>query len=102
MSTVVRRGYTPNDENEFSEQAVARLLQAGCDLRYLLNRGYHIKGASAFVGNHYLLSERQRLAMVRAISSDDIGSCFVRVPFDKVHGRNHSGSGCTQRDIPFN
>ncbi|KAJ48683.1 hypothetical protein CTM_00800 [Clostridium tetanomorphum DSM 665] len=28
-----------------------------------------LKGASIFIGNHYLLSERQRLALIRAVSS---------------------------------
>ena len=39
-----------------------------------MNRGYKIKGASTFIGNHYLLSERQRLALVRGIVSkyDDV------------------------------
>ena len=40
-------------------------------LQYLLNQGYHIKGASTFVGNHYLLSERQRLALTRDVSSNE-------------------------------
>ena len=38
---------------------------------YLLNRNYPIKPASTFIGNHYLLSERQRLAIVRAVSSKE-------------------------------
>ena len=50
---------------------IPKLLKAGGDLQYLLNQGYNIKGASAFVGNHYLLSERQRLGLVRAISSEE-------------------------------
>ncbi len=70
MSTVVRRGYAPGDEKEFGGQSLEKLYQAGRDLRYLLNQGYPIKGASTFVGNHYLLSERQRLALARGISSD--------------------------------
>lgn len=39
------------------------------DLLYLIERGYPMKNASVFTGNHYLLSERQRLALVRATSS---------------------------------
>lgn len=69
MSKIVRRGYVPGDEKEFNSTAISKLRQAGCDLCYLLNRGYPIKSASVFVGNHYLLSERQRLALVRGISS---------------------------------
>lgn len=71
MSTIVKRGYAPNDKKEFGSGSVDILLKAGRDLRYLLNQGYHIKGASTFVGNHYLLSERQRLALVRAVSSEE-------------------------------
>lgn len=71
MSTIVKRGYSPNDQKEFGGSSIDRLLKAGRDLQYLLNQGYHIKGASTFVGNHYLLSERQRLALVRAVSSEE-------------------------------
>lgn len=71
MSTTVKRGYSPNDEKEFGGESIDKLLKAGRDLEYLLNRGYKIKGASTFVGNHYLLSERQRLALVRSISSEE-------------------------------
>ena len=71
MSTVVKRGYSPTDQKEFGNQAIEILYKAGKDLQYLLNQGYHIKGASTFVGNHYLLSERQRLALARAISANE-------------------------------
>lgn len=70
MTTIVKRGYSPNDNKEFGSQSIEKLHKAGRDLFYLLNQGYHIKGASTFVGNHYLLSERQRLALVRAVSSE--------------------------------
>ncbi|MBE6753912.1 MAG: DUF434 domain-containing protein [Ruminococcaceae bacterium] len=70
MSAVVRRGHAPNDHREFFGEAAEVLFRAGRDLHYLLNQGYAIKGASTFVSNHYLLSERQRLALARAISSD--------------------------------
>ena len=68
MSKVVKRGYILSDEKEFSSKAIEKLHKAGNNLYYLLNEGYKIKGASTFVGNHYLLSERQRQALVRAIS----------------------------------
>ena len=70
MSTIAKRGYSPNDQKEFGGKAVDILLKAGRDVRYLLNQGYPVKGATTFVGNHYLLSERQRLALARAVSSD--------------------------------
>ena len=71
MSATVKRGYSPDDNKEFNAPSVEKLYKAGKDLQYLLNQGYHIKGASVFVGNHYLLSERQRLALVRAVSSEE-------------------------------
>lgn len=58
MTKTVQRGYYPSDEKDFCHEAVQKLGRAGCDLYYLLNQGYQIKGASVFVGNHYLLSER--------------------------------------------
>ena len=38
---------------------------------YLINEGYDLKQASTFVGNHFLLSERQRLAIMRSIATND-------------------------------
>lgn len=69
MAKTVQRGYSPNDTAEFYGEAARKLHRAGQDLRYLLDQGYPIKSASVFVGNHFLLSERQRLALVRAVSS---------------------------------
>lgn len=71
MCKVVRRGHFPSDEKEFKGKSLEKLYSAGKDLYYLLNQGYKIKGASVFVGNHYLLSERQRLALTRGISSEE-------------------------------
>lgn len=36
----------------------------------LFNEGYDLKQATVFVGNHFLLSERQRLAIMRSIATD--------------------------------
>jgi hypothetical protein len=71
MSNIVKRGYVSTDVIEFNEQSKCLLDQAQRDLFYLLNQGYPIKSASTFIGNHYLLSERQRLALVRATSSTE-------------------------------
>lgn len=68
MTKTLKRGYVPSDDKEFCDNAVKTLCKAGEELYYLINRGYSIKGASVFIGNHYLLSERQRLALVRAVS----------------------------------
>lgn len=69
MSKSVQRGHAPEDKTEFGPAVVPKLHKAAQNLYYLLNEGYPIKGASVFVGNHFLLSERQRLALVRAVSS---------------------------------
>lgn len=71
MSKITRRGYVPTDQKEFRNENLNKLYEAAEDLLYLLNRGYKIKGTSTFIGNHYLLSERQRLALVRGISRYD-------------------------------
>lgn len=68
MSKIGKRGYVPKDERDFSEKALVTLEKAAKDICYLIEQGYPIKSASTFVGNHYLLSERQRLALVRSIS----------------------------------
>ena len=69
MPEVVSRGYIPTDERDFRKQ-IDTLAKAGNDVYYLINQGYPIKSATEFVGNHYLLSERQRLALARAISPE--------------------------------
>ena len=70
MPDVVKRGYMPSDEKEFIDQ-IEKLREAGEELYYLINRGYQIKPTSTFVGNHHLLSERQRLALVRSVSTKE-------------------------------
>lgn len=67
----LRRGYEPEDEKEFGEEALAILSRAGEDIRYLLNRGYPIEGAVTFVCNHYRMSKRQRIALIRFSASDE-------------------------------
>lgn len=71
MSTIVKRGFCPDDLKEFGPDVIEKLQKAGRDVQYLLNQGYPVKGATTFVGNHYLLSERQRLALARAVSADE-------------------------------
>ena len=65
---IVRRGYVSTDIKEFNEEAMKKLKEAQKDIFMLINRRYDIKKVSTFVGNHYLLSERQRMALVRATS----------------------------------
>lgn len=66
---IVRRGYEPKDAVEFGPKALQKLNAAAQELVFLMNRGYDTKTASTFIGNHHLLSERQRLALARIISA---------------------------------
>ena len=54
---------------EFGPKALQKLNAAAQELVFLMNRGYDTKTASTFIGNHHLLSERQRLALARIISA---------------------------------
>ena len=64
----VKRGYMPKDTVEFGPKATVKLTAAAQELAFLLDRGYDTKSASTFVGNHHLLSERQRLSLARITS----------------------------------
>ena len=66
-----RRGTVPEDERNFSPAAVETMKTASRHVRYLLNEGYDLKQAATFVGNHFVLSERQRLAIVRSVTADE-------------------------------
>lgn len=67
----LKRGSAVGDEKEFSAESIRKLKKAASHIRYLVNEGYAMKSASVFVGNHFLLSERQRLALMRSISPDE-------------------------------
>ena len=71
MSKEVKRGYIPTDAKEFSATNLELIKRAQSDIFMLIERGYKVKSASTFVGDHYLLSERQRLAIVRSTSSSE-------------------------------
>lgn len=64
-----RRGYVPEDDRNFSPEAIRKMKTASRHISYLLNEGYDLKQATVFVGNHFLLSERQRLAIMRSAAS---------------------------------
>lgn len=84
-----RRGYVPEDERNFSPEAIEILRTASRHIRYLLDERYDLKQASTFVGNHFLLSERQRLAMMRSLASGKQLSERKKklVPMDQLAGR---------------
>ena len=65
-----KRGYVAEDERNFSPEALETMRTASRHICYLINEGYDLKHASVFVGNHFMLSERQRLAMMRSLATD--------------------------------
>ena len=66
-----KRGYVPKDEQNFSPAALEKMRKASRHICYLINEGYELKQASTFVGNHFALSERQRLALARSIATTE-------------------------------
>lgn len=64
-----KRGYVPEDEKQFTGRQLELLKKAAGELQFLLDQGYEVKSAATFIGNHYLFSERQRLALARTVSS---------------------------------
>lgn len=66
-----RRGYVPEDEKQFLGKQLELLKKAADEVQFLLDQGYDIKPTTTFVGNHYMFSERQRLALARSISSKE-------------------------------
>ena len=71
MSENIRRGYVPTDERDFADKRLPDLRLALSDIHEFLDRGYEVKKVSTFVGNHYQLSERQRLALARAATETE-------------------------------
>ena len=66
-----KRGYVPEDERNFSASALEIMRTASRHICYLINEGYDLKQASTFVGNRFLLSERQRLAIMRSLATTE-------------------------------
>lgn len=66
-----KRGFVPKDERYFSSEALETLRVASAHVCYLINHGYGLKQASTFVGDHFQLSERQRLAIMRSVATED-------------------------------
>jgi len=69
-SNNTRRGFDPKDKRFFSKEAVINLGIAQEEIQWLLDRDYGIDTVINFVGNHYLFSSRQRLALRRATATE--------------------------------
>ena len=63
-----KRGYVPEDEKQITGTQLELLIKAAREVQFLLDRGYEIKPTTTFIGNHYMFSERQRLALARMVS----------------------------------
>ncbi len=70
-TTVRRRGFVPEDQIQFTGKQLDILKKAADEVQFLLDRGYDTRSATTFTGNHYLFSERQRLALARAVSPQE-------------------------------
>ncbi len=54
----------------FAPERLPRLREAGADFSMLLTKGYADKSALKLVGDHFSLTQRQRLAVMRSSCSD--------------------------------
>ena len=84
-----KRGFVPEDMNNFSPQALEIIRTASRHVCYLINEGYDLKQSTTFVGNHYLLSERQRLAIMRSLATraQIEKRQKKQVPITELHGK---------------
>lgn len=85
-----KRGYMPKDRRYFSLEALSTMRMASEHIGYLIDHGYDLKPASTFVGDHFQLSERQRIAIMRSIASKE--QLAVRsakeIPIDQLCGHD--------------
>jgi hypothetical protein len=70
MTPNAKRGFMPTDERDFSENMLPKLRKAAEEVYFLLNRGYPVTSTTRFIGDHYQLSERQRLSLARTVSPE--------------------------------
>lgn len=84
-----KRGYVPKDDRYFSAESCKTLRMASEHICYLINRGYNLKHASTFVGDHLQLSDRQRTAIVRSVATNDqlVNRRAKEVPLGQLSGQ---------------
>ncbi len=66
----IHRGPHPDDAALFAAGTIPRLREAVADFSLLLTKGYADKSALKLVGDHFSLTQRQRLAVMRSSCSD--------------------------------
>jgi hypothetical protein len=64
------RGPNPEDAVSFAPEQWPRLREAVADLSLLLTKGYSQKSALKLIGDHFQLTMRQRMAVMRSACSD--------------------------------
>ena len=87
MAQNARRGFMPTDERDFSEKALPKLRKAAEEVYYLLNRCYPVTPVTRFIGEHYQLSERQRLALARTVSPEERITARLSREVSDISGR---------------
>ena len=68
---LAKRGYVPKDDRYFSPKALGTLRVASGHIGYLINHGYDLTQASTFVGDHFQLADRQRVAIMRSVDTSE-------------------------------
>ncbi len=98
-----KRGYVPEDERNFSPEALAGLRTASRQVLFLINEGYDLKQATTFVGNHYLLSERQRLAIMRSVATEKqlAARAAKEVPMEVWAARASATAARAAEEVPL-
>ncbi|MEN6425617.1 MAG: DUF434 domain-containing protein [Phycisphaerales bacterium] len=83
------RGPHPDDQELFAPALLPRLREALADFSMLLTKGYADKSSLKLVGDRFNLTQRQRLAIMRAACSDQqLQSRLARqVPVDALAGQ---------------
>lgn len=64
------RGPHPEDEQLFAPSCLASLRKAASDLSWLLDQAYAPNASLTLVGDHYALTQRQRIALARCTCSE--------------------------------
>jgi hypothetical protein len=85
----VHRGPHPDDATLFAPPMLPRLREAVADFSLLLTKGYADTSALKLVGDHFSLTQRQRLAVMRAACSDQQRQSRAerQVPIEALPGR---------------
>ena len=82
----IHRGPHPEDAELFMQKNIPILCAAVADFSLLLSKDYAQKSTLKLVGDHFSLTERQRLAVMRASCSNSQLTCRSEreVPFTKI------------------